>query len=52
MAELQKPRKISNNKIIQKHLQMRNDKDVLKERFISPEERKNIIGNLDINVIV
>ena len=29
-----------------------NNKEISKERYISPEERQKIIGNLDINVIV
>ena len=29
-----------------------NDKEVPKERYISSEERQNIIDNLDINIIV
>ena len=29
-----------------------NDKEIRKERYISPEERKKIIHNLGINIIV
>ena len=29
-----------------------NDKEIRKERYISPEERKKIIHNLGINLIV
>ena len=29
-----------------------NDKEIRKERYISPEERKKIIHNLGINMIV
>ena len=29
-----------------------NDKEMSKERYISPEERQKIIDNLDINIIV
>ena len=29
-----------------------NDKEIPKERYISPEERLKIIDNLDINIIV
>ena len=28
-----------------------NDKEILKERYISPEERQKVIDNLDIKII-
>ena len=42
MAELQKPRKISNNKIIQKHLQMRMIKMYLKKDLYLQKKEKTL----------
>ena len=52
MPELQKVQKISNNKIIQKQLQMRMIKKSLKKDIFLQKKENNIIGNLNINVIV
>ena len=34
------------NKMIQRQLQMKNDKEIPKERYLSPEERQEIIDEL------
>ena len=45
-TELWKPQKI-HNKIIASE----NDKEISKERYVSPDERQRIIDNLYINII-
>ena len=45
-TELWKPQKI-HNKIITSE----NDKEIPKERYVSPDERQKIIDNLYINII-
>ena len=45
-TELWKPQKI-HNKIITSE----NDKEIPKERYVSPDERQKIIDNLYINIV-
>ena len=52
--EYQKIAKVSKN-LQQNNLETitnQNDKEISKERYISPEERQKIIDNLDINITV
>ena len=51
MAESRKPQKNSqqNNS---ETVTIKNDKEILKERYIPPEERQRIIDNCDISIIL